>query len=288
MLPSNGSGCEGDAYNPDIFVYTVQTSIYAVILLVTTCIIGLHLYFKELQTVFGILIILFCFFFSADNVISFVHNRYQFTHKVTSGAVCAVFIYTRGILNFLSHFTRLTILFQFTHLMHTTYRVRPVRFSSDKKLVLKYVIFIISMTVVYSLIKIPYDLAETRTAFSESNKYCATEFHSEDVSFVILIIQLTSIFVMQAVVFAIGMMLYYLVNKRFCEFSSKDTRVCLTLGSTTGLNTFLFLVVVLTDGGSDIALLISSIGTCIQMSILLIIFLTSKKVKAAISPNNCT
>jgi len=288
MLPSNGSGCEGDTYNPEIIVYAIQTSIYAVIFLVTTCIIGLHLYVKELQTVFGVLTILLCFFFSADNVISFVHNRYQFTHKVNSGAVCAVFIYTRGILNFLSQFTKLTILFQFTYLMHNTYRVRPARFCTDKKSVLKYVIFIISMATIYSLISMSFDLAGPRTAFSKDNRHCAIEFHIEDASFVILIIQLTSIFVMQVVLFAIGIVLYYLVNERFCRLRSKGTRVCLTLGSTTGLNTFLVLVVVLTDSGGDITFLISSIGTCIQMSILLIIFLTSRKVKAAISPHNPT
>jgi len=283
MFPSNGSGCEDDTYNPDIIVYAIQTSIYTIIFLMAACIIGLHLYVKELQTVFGILTILFCFTFNLENIIAFVHNRYQFTHEVNTGAVCAAFIYIRGILNFLSQFTRLTVLFQFTYLMYNAYRVRSTILSTDKNLVLKYVIFIISMTTIYSVMGMSFDLAGPRTAFSKDSGHCAIEFHIEDASFAILIIQLATIFVMQVVVFAIGMVLYYLVNKRCCDFKSSDTRVYLTLGSTTGLNTFLFLVVVLTDGGSDIALVSSSIGTCIQMSILLIILLTSMKVKTAIS-----
>ena len=278
IFPSNGSDCEDDTYNPDIVVYAIQTSLYTIIFLVAACIIGLHLHFKDLQTVFGILTILFCFFLNADTLVTFVHNRYQFTHKVNAGAVCVVFIYMRTILNYLGQFTRLTILFQFAYLMYGAYRVRSERFSTNNKLILKYVIFIISMTTIYSVFSIVFDLAGTRSAFSRDNGYCATEFHSEDASFVIFFIQLASTFVMQVVVFAIGMILY-LVNKKSCEFWSVDTRVCLTLGSTAGLNTFLLAVVTLAGGGFNIAFLSSSIGTCVQMSILLVILLTSKKVK---------
>jgi len=287
IFPSNGSNCEDDSYNPDIVVYAIQTSVFIIVILVAICIIGLHLYFKELQTVFGILIILFCFFYIVDNVIAFCHDRYQFTHEGSSGAVCAVFLYIRGILNFLLQFTRLTILFQFTYLMYSTYRVRSERFDTDNKLILKYFIFIISMTTIYSILVIVFDLAGTRSAFSKDNGYCTTNFHIGDTSFLLLIIQLASVFVMQVAVFAIGMVLYSF-NKGCCEFRSIDARVCLTLGSTTGLDTFLILVVILIDADSGIAFLSGSIGTAVQMFILLILFLTSKKVKIAISPHNST
>jgi len=283
MFSLNKSNCEDPdgIYNPNIAIYAIQTSIHAIIILVTTCIIVLHLYIKELQTVSGILIVLFCIFVIVYFLITLVHNRYQFTHKVNdSGAVCAVLLYLRGILNSLAQFTRLTILFQFAYLMYNAYKVRS---GTDNKMILKYIIFIISMTIIYSVMVIPYDIAVAKTAFSTYNGYCAAKFHSEGASFAILIIQLVSILVMQTVVFAIGMVLYYLVNKRCCEFRSSDTRVCLTLGSTAGLNTFLLVVVQFAGGGSDIGFLSSSTGTCIQISILLIIFLTSTKVKAVIS-----
>ena len=283
MFSINKSNCEDPdgTYNPNIAIYAVQTSIHAIMILVTTCVIVLHLYFKELQTVFGILIILFCIFNNVYFLVTFVHNRYQFTHKVNdSGEVCAVLLYLRGILNSLAQFTRLTILFQFAYLMYNAYKVRS---GTDNKMILKYAIFIISITTMYSVMVISYDMAATKTAFRTYNGYCAAKFHSEGASFAILIIQLVSILIMQTVVFAIGMVLYYLVNKRCCEFRSSDTRVCLTLGSTAGLNTFLLVVVQFAGGGSDIGFLSSSTGTCIQISILLIIFLTSTKVKTAIS-----
>jgi len=283
MFSLNKSNCEDpeSTYNPYIAIYAIQTSIHAIIILVTTCVIVLHLYFKELQTVSGILIILFCIFVIVYFLITLVHNRYQFTHKVNdSGEVCAVLLYLRGILNSLAQFTRLTILFQFAYLMYNAYKVRS---GTDNKMILKYIIFIISMTIIYSVMVISYDIAVTKTAFSTYNGYCATKFHTEDASFAILIIQLISILVMQMAVFTVGMVLYCLVNKRCCEFRSTDTRVCLTLGSTAGLNTFLLVVVQLAGGGSEIGFLSSSTGTCIQISILLIIFLTSMKVKTAVS-----
>jgi len=94
IFPSNGSDCENVFYNSDIVLYAIQTSI---VFLVTACIIILHLHFKELQTVFGIL---FCFFLNMHTLVKFVHNRYQFTHKVNTGAVYMVFVYTRSLLNF--------------------------------------------------------------------------------------------------------------------------------------------------------------------------------------------
>ena len=285
VFPINGSDCEeDDVYNPNIVIYAIQTSIYSFTILVATCTIVLHLYFKELQTVFGIQIIFFCFLFSTGNVITFVRNRYQFTHQVNdSGEVCALLIYMEGVFTLLSQFTRLTILFQFAYLIYEAYRVRSGRLENKLKLILKYVIFIVSMTTIYAVIAITCDLAVTRAAFTTENGYCETRFSVDAASVILYIVQLASLLVMQVVVFVAGMVLHRLVNKRCCEFKSNDTRVSLALGSTTGLSIFLFLIIHFADGGNHgIAMLSDSIGTCIQMSILLITFLTSMKVKTAV------
>jgi len=72
---------------------------------------------------------------------------------------------------------------------------------------------------------------------------------------------------MQVAVFAAGMVLYYLVNKRCCKVKSKNAKISLVLGSSAGLNTFLFLTVYLVDACSDIAFLSSSIGTLIATNV---------------------
>jgi len=288
VFPINGSDCEDDDYNPNIVIYAIQTSIYSVTIFLATCIIVLHLYFKELQTVFGIQITFFCFFLNMGNMTTFVRNRYQFTHKVNdSGEVCAVLIYIEAVFTLLSQFTRLTILFQFAYLIYKAYRLRSDRFDTKLKLVLKYVIFIISMTIIYAVMAITVDLAVTRSAFTTENGYCATGFSEINASIIIFFTQLASILVMQVALFIVGMVLYTMANKKCCEFKSNDARVSLALGSTTGLSIFIFLVISFADNGNHgIAFLSNSIGTCIQMSILLIIFLTSMKVKTAVSSHS--
>jgi len=287
LFPSNGSDCEDDVNNPSMVIYAVQTSLHSVNFVLTTCIIVLHFWFKGLQTVSGKLITLLCFFFDVDIVMAFVHNRYQFTHMVNdNGEVCAAFIYTRGIINFLSQFTRLSILFQFAYLMYNAYRVRSKTSRNDNKLILQYIIFIILMATIYAVVAISSDLSLTRSTFARENGFCTIELNDGDVSIVILTAQIASTLIMQVAVFITGMVLYYLVNKRCCEFKSRDARVTLALGSTAGLNTFLFFVIFLPSDDAGIASLSSSIGLLILLSILLIIFLTSMKVKTAISSHS--
>ena len=287
VIPAtNISDCEDDVYNPDIVIYAVQTSIYAINFLLATCTIALHLYFKEMRTVFGVLITIFCFFLNVDHIVTFVHNKYQFTNKVNDGEICATFIYMRTILTFLFHTTKFTILFHFTYLMYNSYRMRSDSSGKrfDKKLMSKYITFFVSLTTIYTVVVVPYDLAVTRTAFDTKDGYCAINFLDDGTSVIIFIVQLSMIFVIELTTFGIGILFYFLVSKRFCEFKSSDIRVCFILVSTAGLNTLFFLVSYSLSGGSSgITFVASSIGTFIEQSVLLIIFLTSKKVKSAIS-----
>ena len=285
VIPAtNISDCEDDVYNPDIVIYAVQTSIYSINFLSATCTIALHLYFKELRTVFGVLITMFCFVLNVDHIVTFVHNRYQFTNKVNNGDICATFIYIRGILTFLYHSIKFTILFHFAYLMYNSYRIKSDGKRFNKKLMSKYIIFIISLTTIYTVVVVPYDLTVTRDAFDTEDGYCTINFLDDGTAVIIFIVQLSMIFVIELITFGIGILFYFLVSKRFCELKSSDIRVCFILVSTAGLNTLFFLVSYsLSGGSSDITFLASSIGTFVEQSILLIIFLTSKKVKSAIS-----
>ena len=153
MFPSNGSDCEDDVYNPSIVICAVQTSLYNINFVLATCIIIPHLCCKELQTVSGMLLILLCFFFNVENIITFIQNRFQFTHKINdNGEVCATFIWVKGILNLLSQFTTVTILLQFAYLMYNAYRVRS--FTDSKSILKYYLIFIITMTTIHASIAI--------------------------------------------------------------------------------------------------------------------------------------
>ena len=284
FIPSNISDCENEVYNPDIVVYAVQTSIYAINFLLATCNIALHLCLKELQTMSGILITTFCIVFNVDRVVTFFHNRYQFTHKVSSDEICAMLVYMRGILTFLYYSTKFTVLFHFTYLMYNSYRVRYVSKRFDAKLMTKYIIYIVSLTTVYSIVLVPYDAAVTRSAFNTKGGYCAIKFLDGGIiSTIIFIVQFSVIFVIQFIMFCVGALLYFLVNRHSCSFKSSDIRVCFILVSTAGLNVLFFLVsYFVSDGSSGITFVISSIGTFIEQLLLVIIFATSKKVKRAV------
>jgi len=121
VISINISDCEDDVYNPDIVIYAIQTSIYAINFLLATCIIVLNMYLTEMRTVFGVLITMLCLFLNVDHVVTFVHNRYQFTNKVNhNDDICAALVYMRAILTFLYHCIKFTVLFHFTYLMYNS------------------------------------------------------------------------------------------------------------------------------------------------------------------------
>ena len=281
MCPTNGSYCEDDDYKPDIVLYAVQTSIYCINFVFASCTIALHLCFKDLRTVFGVLITMFCFFLNVYYLITFVYNRFQFTHTMDTSAVCATFVYLRGILTFLHHSIKFTILFHFTYLMYNSYRAKSGGPRLDKALMCKYVVFICSLTILYTLVVLPYDIAVARNAFKTEGGYCAVSF-IDGTAFLIYISQLTLLSVVELITFGIGIMFYFLVSKHCCEFKTSDIRVSIILISTAGINRISFLLCLVLSSSTGYALLASSVITMLEQFILFVIFLTSKKVKRTI------
>ena len=141
MCPANGSYCEDDDYKPDIVLYSLQTFFYCINFLFASCTIALHLYIKDMRTVFGILITMICLLLDVYQIITFIHNRYQFTHTMDKSAVCAMFVYLRSVLSFMDHSIKLTILFCFTYLMYNSYRAKSAGPRLDKKLIMLFLFF---------------------------------------------------------------------------------------------------------------------------------------------------
>ena len=280
MCPTNGSHCEDDDYKPDIVLYAVQTSVYCINFVFASCTIALHLYFKDLRTVFGVLITMFCFFLNVYYVITFVYNSYQYSYIIDKSAVCAMFVYLRGVLTFLHHSIKFTILFHFTYLMYDSYRAKSGGPQLDKVLMCKYVLLICSLTIIYTLAVVPYDVAVARIAFKTEGGYCTVNFANGS-SFIIYIVQLTLLSVVELTTFGVGMVFYFMVNKQ-CEFKTSDIRVSFTLVSTAGINRLSFLLCLALSDSTGYALLASSIGAMLEQFVLFITFLTSKKVKRAL------
>ena len=281
--PINGSRCEDDHdYKPDIVLYAVQTPIYCISFFFASCTIALHLYFKELQTVFGVLIIMFCLSHNINGIITFIHNRFQYTHTIDNSAVCAMFVYLRGVMGFAEHSIKFTILLHFTSLMYNSYMSRSDGPRFDKALICKYLVFICSLTTVYTLVVIPYDVGVSKNAFKTVGRYCGIIF-VDGTAVIIFIVQLALLSVVEMATFGIGMLFYSLISKRCCKFKRSDIRVSFILVATARTHRILFLVIYASSNLSSYAFLASSVATSLEHSILFTIFLTSKKVKSSLS-----
>ena len=285
ILSANILDCEDDEYKPDIVIYVVQTFINCLTLILAAGTFALHLCFKKLRTVFGMLIMILCFIMATGYIVILVQNRYQYTHKVNdNNTICAILTYIRGALIFVYHSIVVTVFFHFTSLMYKTYKMRLVSSTFDWKLLLKYVMFIISVTTVCAVIIIPYDVTVTRNAFDTAGGYCKIEFEDHVTkSFYIYIAALSIAIATQMVIFSLGMILYFLSIKNFCEFKPINIRVCLALISTSGLNTLLFLISYSLSGSTHIPALLSSVATLVEQLVLFMIFSTSTKVKSAVT-----
>ncbi|XP_065900670.1 uncharacterized protein [Dysidea avara] len=278
LLSVNISDCE-DTYNPDIAIYILKTLVNCFNVLLATCIIVLHLCIKELRTQPGILISILYSLTLVLHVAIFLHNRYQYTHKVNDHkGVCGMFIYVRAIVTFSRNATTIIVFFHFVYLMYENYRLRS-NSNFDTKLMCNYVTFIVSLTTIYALVSVPYDIATNRIAFATVGGYCATNFAADHMttSFVIFTILVSSTIVIQVVLFCIGMALYFMTTKNCCGNKIINVRVCFALVSTSGLNSIMYFISFSFIRSTEIPFLLSSAGTLLEMLVLLIIFLTSTK-----------
>jgi len=166
--------------------------------------------------------------------------------------------------------------------MYNSYRARSGGPKFNEVLMLKYCIFIFSLTIIYTLIIIPYDITFPRDGFKTMGRYCAVSFINGSGVFV-FITQLTLQTVVEFATFGIGMAFYFMVNKRCCEFKTSDIRVSFILVSTAGINRLSFLLYFALSGSAEYAFIASSVGTTLEQSVLFLLFATSKKVRHAIA-----
>jgi len=289
-IPKDTLDCKDKACGPKTeIIYAIQTTINCIVVLLAASIIALHLFSKDLRTEFGILVVLFCSDLLVSYVVSFLYNRYQFTHKVgDSGTACAILVYVRTTFVFIYHSTVVTIFFHFAYLMYNAYKLRTVGPNLNTNLICKYITFIITLTTIYMSILIPYDVMVSRNAFTVEGGYCSTEFGDKTKgSWLALIALLLIIIFVQMLLFGIGVVLYFLISRNTCEFRTIDVGVCLLLVSTSGLGAVMFVISYFFESSKStcVPFLLTSVGTLVQELILLIMSL--KKVVQVSETNSC-
>ena len=121
--------------------------------------------------------------------------------------------------------------------------MRSVGPDLNTNLICKYITFIITVTTICAALLIPYDMIVSRNAFTTTGGYCATEYEDKTKgSLLALLVVLMAMFVVQMLMFGLGLIQYFLINRNLCEFRSVDIRVCLLVLSTSGLSAILFVM----------------------------------------------
>ena len=131
----------------------------------------------------------------------------------------------------------------------------------------KYFTFIILLTISVMSSIITSDVVLTRTFFATEEGYCAMKVDEDNTTSKILTALALLVFVAQLIMFGIGMILYLMVSRSFCELKRADVKVCLALVSTAGI-LFVVSFLLINDCSTSIPLLLRSIGTVAEQLLL--------------------
>ena len=174
-----------------------------------------------------------------------------------------------------------TYLFHFASLMYKTYTHCP-HMEKNKKLLYIYSVFNAVAGTVCTVLVIIIDLLHERTVFAMYDGYCADFFREPGVSDQVLIALLAVITAAGIFFFIIALTFYHLTTKRFCTCGGitgpSDVRVSITLISAIALGALLLVILLLAGVAGESSVIASSIAVCIEQVVLLIVFLTSRKI----------
>ena len=279
--PNNGTNCTPHQ--------DVATAVYFISIIVIHCVslilslanIILHLIVKELRTVSGKLIIALCVLIAFISLITIVLGVFQLLHLADTGN-CNGFKYAAVILGIAYESIKVNILFHFTYLMYQSHKMSS-NTKKDKTFLCSYFICDAGVTLTHVVVFLVVDQnSDTSAFFITSEGFCDFRNLSDNFLFYYMVIALTILVLTETILFVTGIILYYLVNRSLCTVKGQgNVRVIFTLFSTVGLNAVIYVCLNQASHSSGVIKLGTSVATCIEQFTLLIIYLTSNKVKIA-------
>ena len=280
IAPLNGSRCMDHNDEDDrqllTTLYIIRMIMLSITILLAIANITLHLVVKDLLTISGILVLILCTNVILFTVISIgiITNNYNGNITVT----CVVLINFSYALAFIYQATKLSILYEFAYLMYQSYKLKHKQKESIRARVLKYLIFIIGSSIVCILLALAIDVTVNGTIYSDKERYCQVE-HNYTFLFVKVVHGMLGMFIiLHFITFAVGLRLYFLVSKK-CAMKSTDLRVTTALVATVGISAVLLIILTIAKVPQSIRSTIVNAGTLIEQLVLVVLFLSSKKVK---------
>jgi len=284
---SNGTNCTSNQEldSTNTIYFTTIIAIHCITIFPSLANIILHLVVKELRTVSGKLVIALCVTITVISLITIVQGVFQLLH-LANLENCNVFKYSTAMMATVYESIKVNILFHFAYLMYQSYKM-STNAKKDKTFLISYFTCDAGVTLLYSVILIAIDqTSDTGAFFVTSDGLCEFDNHLDSILSYYLIITLVVLVLAETVLFFIGIVLYYLVSKSFCVAKGQgNIRVIFTLFTTVGLNAIIYVCLKTLNQvqySYGVAKLGASVATCVEQFTLLIIFLTSNKVKTAI------
>ena len=284
IAPSNGAKCNGkkiDSISKGLFI--ILMVIYVATILVATINIILHLVFKELRTMAGVLVMMLCSIVIMTTVVLIISLTYGFikdgSENSTACVVSASMLY---YLILVYQANKVVIQFQFAYLMYKSYQLQSQDTIDKRRLMINFVIFALVSSILCFLSAILIDLAVTGKFYSKRDSLCfGRQFDLDAVSvFRVVSLAESALFVvLEIIVFSIGLTLYFLVSKSCCKTISTNFRIAIALATTIGVSIILLTILYAIEVSANNTIPAVSSGTLIEQVFLFILFASSSKVR---------
>ena len=269
-------------------LYVIRMIILSAGIIAAVANISIHLLYKELRTVSGILIIILCVSMGIGLAIQAIRTttvlyNYQI---ITQVEVCASFIYLLVVDLVTYEATKTAILAHFVYAMYRTYKLLTGQ-ENKRSLLCRYITFIIVASTITSSIIIIVDLIVNERAFTTKEQKCSTFLRQNApllLSNVFFVVNLLIWLLTQMILVIIGAVLYILTTRQCCtaSTSSRDFRVSIILTVTVDSCMLVFVVLLATHVPPVIAFSVVPAAAAIEQVALIALFITSSKVKCCL------
>ena len=276
IAPSNGAMCGSERNFVPEGLFMILRMILVTTILVAVANISLHLMFKKLRTMAGVLVIILCGIVIVAVSISLIYNIINDGSE--NPTACKVLTSILSYFTLLYQAIKLVILFQFADLMYKSYKLQSQDTTDKRRLLIKFVIFVLVSSILCFLSAILIDLAVTD---SKKDSLCLTrqfDFDNLSVFRIVFNVQIVLFIIAQIIVFLIGFTLYYVVNKSCCKTISTSFRIAIALVTTIGVGTILFIILNGIEVSTYYTFLAVGGGTLLEQVFLFILFASSSKV----------
>ena len=287
IAPLNGSRCMDDNEDGQLSttLYIIQMIIYSITILVAIANITLHLVIKDLRTISGVLVIILCISVIIATFIAMGNLSIIYTNNIS--IACAILINSLHQLSFVYQATKLSILYQFAYVMHQSYKLKYKKEKDIKKSVLRYIIFIIGSSIACFLLALAIDIGVNGRIYSDMKRYCRIEFDYTFLYMTVVYGEFVVFIILQCITFSVGLTLYFLVSKKCSVMKSTNFRVIMVLVAIVGINIILLLILIVAKVSFTILIPVVTSGSLAEQLILLIVYLSSKKV-SSVCKTACT